>query len=156
MSAGDRCACDLDLRYSSEGDYEMISLIRIRQSNLARLVVWFAAAWLFFVVTEIDRFHNHNNLVSHDGCTDLHCHKEPSGDSDQSSAGLILSSHKLDEQASDCAACRLWTILSSSDFVSPQPIQHDEQISKLISPDVFYGPIAALIVCFGRSPPVSS
>jgi len=156
VSAGDRCVCGLDLRCSSEGDYEMISLIRIRQSNLARLVVWLAAAWLFFVVTEIDRFHNHDNLVSHDGCTDLHCHKEPSGDNDQSSAGLILSSHELDEQASDCAACRLWSVLSSIDFVSPQLVQHDADVSRFISSEAIGGPATAVIVCFGRSPPVSS
>ena len=133
----------------------MISLIRIRQSNLARLFVCFVAAWLFFVVTEIDRFHNHTGLVKHDTCTDVHCHKVHPNHN-YHSASPILNSYESNEQASDCAACRLWSVLSSSDFVSQQFIKHNDQVSKFISSEATAGPVAALIVCIGRSPPIFS
>lgn len=155
-STGDHCVYSTDYRYSSQGDSEMMSLIRIRQSNLAGLLVWLAAAWLFFVVIEIDRFHNGNGLARYDACVDPNCHEERPNDNHHSSVSLILPSQVLSEQDTDCAACRLWTVLSSTDFVNPEFGLHDYQISQFISSEVAVGPVAALIVCLGRSPPVFS
>jgi hypothetical protein len=134
----------------------MISLIRIRHSIPARFFVWLVMAWLFIVVTEIDHFHNCTCLDGHNTCTDTHCHDESSDGSIWTSRDWLLTSVKLDKQASDCSACRLWSILSSSDLISLQFIKHNHQVSKFISSKKTAGSATALVVCFGRSPPVLS
>ncbi len=131
----------------------MMVLSCIRQSNLARPFVWLTTAWLLLVITEIDRFHNHNDLVRCDLCLDVACHDVSSIGNGQSLGSWLLDAYELDDQATDCAACHLWTVLSSSDFISPQPVRHDDHISRFISAEAIGGPVAALLICCGRSPP---
>ncbi|HOP05671.1 MAG TPA: hypothetical protein PLF13_00125 [candidate division Zixibacteria bacterium] len=128
---------------------------RPHTSGLTRSLVWLIAVWLFVVVVDIDRFHNHNCLEhptnccgDHDCCGTTHC----------TAADGIYCFNEAGEAthgSHGCAACRFWTTLSSSDFVVLAGDPCNDGISALSVAEEIMSPVADLVVCFGRSPPVS-
>jgi hypothetical protein len=128
----------------------------MNQSRFARLSVWLAATWLFLVVTGIDHFHTHHDLIDHEGCTTECCQGEFLACDGHRISSSFDSPLGLHEPSTDCAACRLWSAFTSSDFVKPLVEHHDDLVSRFISTATARGPVATQQVCFGRSPPVLS
>jgi len=131
----------------------MTSLRLTTESPLGRTLAWLAAAWLFVVVTEVDRFHNHSDLEQlcpHDG----HCHVESAEPAGHDLDGRLSGSSDLCEQSGECLACLLWSVLSSSDFAAPPCESGDGVVGILFDGSSIGGPVTSLLVCFGRSPPV--
>ncbi len=125
----------------------------IFNSSIRRTGVCLVAVWLFAAVTNIDRLHNHHTLGHGSLCdTDLRCESHSSKDPGR----LVLIEDALGfHDAATCAACQLWSVLSSSDFVHPSPTLVDNPETPLCERGQAQRLLTTLLASCGRSPPLS-